>query len=372
MSSSALSLRLLLPILALTQAITACSKDSSNAKKEVPESGYSEASCLYKANEGQDYSTTLFNFNSISASNKSKIRVTHFDKAMDDSRFSPLLAASMESIKLFIEQHTDLELVAAPSDLGRCKPLSILNPISKKEHLDYWKEVNKKSNEKSYIIGVFKNDKGSNPYTIIREDAGKHTLIHEYLHYVFDNYRIKNGDGKYAEDTAQSFDDAIDAYNATCRGSCETEDDQLKLVETYKIFSQSVIDLLKTYSVEEITIESLLLEQINSKAMTQISPSDIAGAHWYIKESAKKAIDTLNPYIDHLEYKSIRLENSTYLKQAISYINELKDFKKKIQAFKTAAELEYDKTKKTYGLTSAQISHKFCSHNHNHDFRPLE
>ena len=361
--TSTATLRFLLPVLAMTQLLTACSPESSSSKKVAPESGYSAASCLYKSDEGQNYSITLFMHDSFRSSDSQNfILKTHFDKELDQKKYVPVLGASIESIKQFIENNTDLNLYSVASDKGRCKPLAILNYAHQPDIIEYWNSVNSNSNGKSFVAGVYRHVRGEEPFTILREDANKYTLIHEYLHYVFDSHRIKNNGSKYAPEIVEDFKKSWNNIDYKCYYSCPSEEDQADLMKSLKKLKEDAQTYLTTFLLEEVTIESLLLEAIKKNQLTQTSQYDVVGANWYIESTAIKSLSILESVKGSIRSKISKINESEDIDTAQKYIEELDTLSKTVEAYKTKAQTESAKLQKTHGLTATDIPHKNCNH----------
>ena len=340
--------------------LTACSDSGGGkSKKEIPNNTYSDVSCLFQSNEGDDYQKTLAMFNSLPSS----FDTTHFGKAFDPRKILPILPASIDAISLFVQKHTSLSLYSVSSDKGACKVLSVLKKLDDPKKMDYWKEINKDSTDKSYIAGVYLNERSSTPFTIIREDSNKYTLVHEYMHFVFDTQRINHGDGKYAEDIKNSFSKSINEASKICSFSCSSDFEKNELVNSLKRLSDDFANILIAFPLEEMTIESLLIAEIQDNNMTQVSESDVLSAHWYISSSAAKADAYIEEIKKFIESRKSDLGSSTsHINSVNQLIKDLNDLQQIVLAYKAKSDQARAKASKLNHAKFHEAPHKTCAH----------
>lgn len=354
----------------LTTSCDNSSSSKSEPKRETPQelSELEKASCEFKADEGGVAPTNA---------PASKMVKSHFQKSMDESLILPVLEANaMETVRFAKFSNLDIYSVNAMSQKS-CKMLAFIPSAGSTERNIFTEIQNSKKD--STLLGLYfppesKQFNGNNKTALmlVREDTTRWTLVHEYMHHLFSKevHLIKRDIDLKAdfEQEYANYEKAYEEYKKT--GS------NLSLFSIAKSFEKMIgfrIELLKRYTLEEITIETYLIAQHSAGKFKFVPRIELAGAKSYIKsnvEAAQEANTSLTELID----SSIKTLTSI-IKNSPELAEEAKLIDSKVQVHKSdlaalMKEVSALERKNSYGFnedlmkqtSSAKHQHVGCSH----------
>ena len=358
--------------------ISGCDSSSSpkaEPKREAPEnlSDSEKASCEFKADQG-DFAPSV-----VPASRLIK---SHFEKPIDESLVLPVLATNaVETVRFAKFSNLEFYSVGAMSQKS-CKLFSFL-PIAGSTERAVFDGFQKASSEKkSNILGVYFSPenkdfegKNKNAFILMREDTTRWTLVHEYMHHLFSKevQSIKRD-----MDVTDGLDKEITIYKKVYEDYEKNPSNQnlFLLVKSFEKIIDLRIEILKRYTLEEITIESYLIGHYRSGKLKYVPTGDLKSAKWYINSSVKSAQDsnkTLTQLID-LSTQSL----TQIIKETPELALEAKVIEDKVKTRKTylaklMTEVSDLESKNLYGFnedvltqkSSAQGHHAGCSHSTN-------
>lgn len=319
-------------MLILSQMVlSSCGSGSDSDKKSEQVvskdiAGYSKASCLYKYDEGPVPLAPL----------AKNVETTYFSKRIDMSLLAPVLKASAAGVVQFAEQNGVRYYKTASKNTDTCRMLNLLPEAPSDIQNDF-----KKSNESGNILGLYegKNSIGL-PSTkdvasiTVLEDANKWVLVHEYVHHLF-AVQLDN-DGNYNPDLKSDLSNKLKTYsvaNEVAKGANSSEKEVLINNAAMKLndFVKTFMLLLKQYTLEEMTIETILANKLDSSELVLVEPKQRINGAAYIISSGKKATDLIASI--KKEVTLFQLLNSTKL--GITESNLLTDSSRQLDQITT-------------------------------------
>lgn len=211
----------------------------------------------------------------------------------------------------------------------------------------------------------------STPLIVVKNDSDKYTMIHEYMHYLFEKESSVSGLSlQMKKRTSKSIvKSSIEAFNKS-----ETVDNYTKLIDDLTVYVDDFLAVLKKYSLEEVAIESELSQLYSAQELTKVSPSRRLNGDYYIMSSAKDSNENIDQLVstlteisnDPIQKKIIDLNQAALLNQKImSMKNKLRDLK--YQTTLVAIQAQNRIKQNLTGLRSdsdLNLSQFPCSHSH--------
>lgn len=281
----------------------------------------------------QSYSGDLALMQNLNITNVQKAA---FDKPYNRADLEAVLGASNDETYKY-GFASGIEIYKIPLDVGPDACLFQKDLPAAPENLSQFWLSNLMPTDPSegYVDGVFLAA-GISTYPkrsiVIRETAGRRTLVHELMHYNFWKtrtalngsdwiiYGALNANGKSASE-------AYDTYKAS-----ETEANLTALAQ--KVYERALLsyDALVIGSFEEIADEGLLLDEWSAGRLKMVSKRSLVSAAWYInysKDSADKdlrEVGSLNEWVKTEATAKSFLQIATVTAKTDGYIanNKLK------------------------------------------------
>ena len=270
-------------LLCLTLSLnTACSINSDRALS-APDT-LDTKSCVFTASEGPQAA--------ISALGTKEIVRTFFDKEYNFSYLRAIGHASVVSSIDFINK-TDVTLYKAKElPTSGCSANLFEGLKSMPSDLQRgWGDDIEADADGSFILGLYlsKSPSWARPSLnnsaaiIIRKNTNRWTLVHEFMHHLF---QLRAAEQGYDDDQARlEFSASIKAFN-------EIEDDKkltdhqkaIAMVPAYERYAKALKVILTHYFLEEITIEATL-KDLNKTGDLGFAP---VSSNWYIQSSVDK------------------------------------------------------------------------------------
>ncbi|WP_157684582.1 hypothetical protein [Bdellovibrio bacteriovorus] len=278
------------------------SKKETKPKDDL--TGYIEASCLYGYSEGP---------NALVKPANKQIQASYFGKKYDVSLLNPVLAANGSEVVRFAETTGVRFYKTSPYKEGTCGFSSAL-PSAPSDLENKFSEANQNNG----VLGLYLSKNSTSlPSTkglaaiIVRSDANKWVLVHEYMHHLFDSQVQEEGlSGDAIKTKALSLYStygsqkrSIDYKTGTSRKTAVKE-----TYVTLKNMNDAMIELVKQYFLEEMTIETILGEKLENGQLKMVLDKQRLNGAAYVISSAKKTAD----FIDQLDVEISTFKRSYY------------------------------------------------------------
>lgn len=270
---------LALSCLLATSLITACSDSDSDSKSaSVVQQKGDVRSCEYGIYEGEPANSSLAS---------DQVGEASFGKRYPRSKYLAIASASIYETIRYITWNTGAQVYKAANlaDLSCWQPNMQSAQELPSDLYAEWNRVNDKGGTGS-VVGLYL-PKGRLPSTktmaavIVRENASRSTLVHEYLHHLF--YTQAALDGYNDDEAITQVEKDADALR-TLRASTDSASfDQFH--QTIIRFVENFDQVLVHRTLEEVTVEKMMANDLESKTL-RFLPKD---SFWYLISSAKAA-----------------------------------------------------------------------------------
>lgn len=313
-----------------TYLLMAALGGSKKDKKEDSGSdltGYREASCLYGYSEGPQAL--------VKPANK-QVTTSYFGKKIDLSLLSPVLGASGYEVVRFAEDTGVRFFKTSPYKSGTCGFSSSL-PAAPSDLEKKFSEANKNNG----VLGVYLSKNSTElPSTngiaaiVVRSDANKWVLVHEYMHHLFDTQVQEqglSGDGIKAKalglySTFNSQKRSLDYKYGSSRKAAVKE-----AYTTLIQMNDAMIELLKQFFLEEMTIETMMGEKLDKGELKMVLDKQRINGAAYVISSEKKTSE----FIDDLEAEIAAFSRAYYSDLEYSDYSALSNYTTKFRALKS-------------------------------------
>jgi hypothetical protein len=361
-------------------SLVACQQEESSshterrqAPKPVDEAAvkaYRDSSCAFspKINGGAN----------LDYLGMERIEATYFGKLLNIYPLAGIISADLESSFEFLSK-APLKVYKVPSDKGGCKNYSSLQ-LAPQAILNEWDKLNSAMGSKdAFLLGLFLPAKkvkqitgfGRQPAIIYREDTEKWTLVHEFMHYLFNFQRESHG-----EDVLKNQEEIMrigEEFDQTMNGASQEDlKDPVFIKKVSLLFMKHenlLLNHLKNFPLEEMTIETNLIAMFDNNTLNYTTEYSRLGAAWYIQSSFKtfaelinqesEAHDKVKQYAIDLYLTDLVTQFEDFEKTAIAVVEEAQALNKQAEeAFKAG-------TGQLHGLTSKNYEHllkKKCAH----------
>ncbi len=328
-------------MVAVSIFISACGGGGGKSSEQVvaPDySKYSEASCAYKYEQGPQ---------ALARSSSENIQTTYFNKKMDMNLLNPVLAASGAEVVDFA-QRTGVHYYKTDFYLQNTCEFTASLPEPPSDLSEKFKNSN--SDHKNSILGLYlpKNSPRlpstqAEAAILVRRDANKWILVHEYIHHLFHKEVEKGG---WSDDTViatldsseKNFKQLMDSVKDLSSSEKKTK---LPLIEIQlKLLNDSFGEYLRRYVLEEMTIETLLGEKLESGDLQLVQPEQRVNGAAYILSSGTKAEDYIGQvqkYNDWFRYSFLSDMETSPCSALSQWDANLNNFKTEISLLSTKA-----------------------------------
>ncbi|HRO68677.1 MAG TPA: hypothetical protein PL182_13980 [Pseudobdellovibrionaceae bacterium] len=211
---------------------------------------------------------------------------TFFGKKFDRSRLAAVGFASPKAISEFMF----LDGVSAQSMPlvlpGACAALGSL-PTASARAQEYWNEI-----AGGAVLGVYlpinrSKPLGENkPLILLRADTDRYTLVHEYLHHVFND--VREGDGERNEDLMNRLEALGLRYERVGPLPFGREGDKAaveKYLKAWTEYQTTFLEALVVFPLEEVAVESLLQEAIRKNEFGPVTLYNKVNSAAYLSRS---------------------------------------------------------------------------------------
>lgn len=334
-------------------------------------SQYAKASCEYKYEEGSLAEPKSFD----------NIKITYFKKSLNFALLQPVLRASGSETVRFAESQNVRFFKTSFRDKNNCEFLQTL-PLAPSDLAAKFTSVDASS---AGLLGLYlEADTKDLPSTtakaaiLVRRDANKWILVHEYMHHLYQIQRNAEMDSK-AEDVktrltrlSADYDKAVTALNLGA--PAERVDLLHKASEKLVEFNTVAFDFLREYLLEEMSIENVLFEKYERNELKNVIEGQRLNGVGYTLVSGKKAKEL---FLTALEKENdsffIRYQaelaaedkvNVQKVQAEVKSINsEIEVLSSRAKAYLRSKNLEFKGLSSVMGITGLSgTSHDGCNH----------
>ncbi|MES2962789.1 MAG: hypothetical protein V4760_02790 [Bdellovibrionota bacterium] len=225
----------------------------------------------------------------------------YFGKVYNRPDLEAVYDASMLSTAIYGSQINAniFSVPVADADPDKCYSYSFLPEASEKQQ-EFWKEAAGTMGGAGTLQGLyFRTNK---PYIFILRGTDRWTLVHELMHYNFDATRIALGQDSISDLEARlraaqrAFDKHMMDYQAD-KTRRDLGDAAAALETMVRAVYQKNVDSF----LEEVAIESLLIERFYEGRLKNVSSQSAESGVWYITQSKENAMVDFKDYLPLLD-----------------------------------------------------------------------
>lgn len=328
-----------------------------------------EQSCAIASNEGDIVDSQTLD----EIQKNPKVITGPFEKSYPSAWIESLFSASLDST-IETVQKLGVLLFKAPARFKQtCRAFSGLKKPFQKDLIKYTADwfKNPKDEKASYRKGIFVYSRNGESSIILREDSDRWTLLHEFMHYSFytqkDLNRLSFGDLQASYTTGrdqllkvledkEDNEDEEETTEVTVEAVAETpKEEKIKAaLELWTPLSQTLIELLTHYQLEEISIEYLLIQAQKDGKLKNIPTRSTYQKTWYFLENTRQAKDLL---WGAMQFNNTLIEESAKLKLTLDTDKDALIKKNKDQFSKIWNQID----KLTFDLSKEKPTHSHMS-----------
>ena len=364
-------------LLMLGVVLSSCGGSSGGEAAGDRTNGLEMANCQFSFYDGNIASDFYASYNNI--------RSFSFGKTLNYAHLQAIADASaMDTIRYF-EENLNVEIYRSNDGLQGVgcanDGVAFFNDlkVAPNNLLNIWNRVNGDGGGGS-LLGLYKpaGDDDINSYTknsviYVLPESARWTLIHEGIHHLFNRQRLKEGrptDKAFWVDFRAAVSD-YETKTAAVNSSTSSNSDYGSKLEAAVGSAEKTFPLLheymKRYSLEEATIEKLMIEKTDSREFSYVDGKARSGAIWYIQSSLGKAYELLEIMKDDLsKFKTNSYSASrTDLISRIDNLNSnVKSKNDKVMTLYRWAQINEKSLGHKSVVAGAKRSHHRCNHDH--------
>lgn len=277
----------------LVLGFVSCNKDDSGkGREQAPQvTNKADASCLYTYNEGPQAPANLPPENIIK---------TFFNKPIDQSRLAALMNVSGAETVRF-GQLTGVRFYKTNYYASNNCAYTNSLPDAPSDIRKIFDDAGKN------ILGLYLPRFDRNLRTLdseaaiqVRVDSDRWTLTHEFTHHLF--HDLANKSGETDNELKANLNNNYSNYINKIKSANGVSD-----VKTYTeaaafldLTATELLELMRRFSLEEMTIETMLSIQFDRRAFTLVAEDQRLNGAYYVLSSAKKAKETFKIVTDEI------------------------------------------------------------------------
>lgn len=261
--------------------------DNENRSEVRDPVEYIRESCEYSADEGKNYGASRSTMPVING---------YFGKAYNKDWLANVGHTSMRDTVTAIELTGTKVYYSNAISEKSCKNFAFTNKLPSDLGQE-WQKNDVRGPKGEFMAGLYLI-KGSrnldslktNSAVIIREDANRWTLVHEFMHHNFKSQAVLKG---YDDDLVHEKLRSLSKNIATILNNAKLQNrEKVKTATPLFIELVDVLDLLTVqYFLEEIAVEATLQDKYDAGDLTFVPAGSYGNATWYIGHSKKKALE---------------------------------------------------------------------------------
>jgi hypothetical protein len=270
-----------------------CAESGSGSKdtvlEQTPEKPRgTDPSCLYGYTQGANAPSGLLS---------ERIVTTFFGKRFDENKLIPLLDVSGSETVRFAEL-TGVRFYKTNYFSQKSCSYTISLPSAP---IDIRQVFDKGG---SNVLGLYLPKKYSNLQTVengaaiqVRIDSDRWTLTHEFMHHLFST--LANQSGVTDDELKSIIGVNIKDYEQAINSASVTDiKAYVKAGQSLSLVNVAFQELMRRFSLEEMTIETLLAKKYDQAQFTLVAESQRENGAYYIVSSAKKAREPMTTLSD--------------------------------------------------------------------------
>lgn len=281
-----------------------------------------DESCQYSYSQGDLAPLTV---------SSPKMKTTYFDKQFDENKLAAVLDTSAAETVRFAEmtgvKYYKTTFMQAATDA--CAFAGDL-PSAPNQLMSFFNSGGD-SVLGVYLPKMFQGypDLANSPAILVRIDSDRWTLVHEYMHHLFSS--LENT--KLTDDQVKkNYGNQMDGYLSkikSAKAGISSEKNYREAVDYLSAGDASLIELLKRFFLEEMTIEANLGEKFDARQMEYVPASMRLNGAAYTLSSAEKIKAFLSLHEDEISKTRLALNAEGSAK----YKNELNKLQADLDAF---------------------------------------
>jgi len=271
---------------ALLISVVGCGK-SNSSKNRVGVAGFSSESCEFKYDEGESYSSF-----------PEELKTTSFSKIYSSHHLKNIQKSSAAQTFKYMTEKGQVKVFRSTNTNDGC---SMFSEIGRADGVfqKFWDDVvGDVEDDRSKLLGVYLPENysrlpGHDATILVRNDTSRWTLVHEFMHHLFELESTKQG--KSQNRVISDFTKLSGELNS----KFYLNDGQAKNYSEIKAGLQQGIDLLANLltlfddlvvgsALEEMTIES---ELIGDYSKFSYMPKSFGSSQGYIESNYKKGLE---------------------------------------------------------------------------------
>lgn len=260
---------------------------------------YTQSSCEYSADEGNDYATVR---------SSTPVVTGYFGKLYNKDWLTNVGHTSMRDTLSKIEKTNTKVYYSGSISRKSCKNFGFAAPMPS-DIAREWQKADVRGAKGEFMTGLYLI-KGTRKHEslkekaaiIVREDANRWTLVHEFMHHNFKSQAISKG---YDDDLVQEKRKTLaDQLNKIVSDSKLSNREKVKKATPLFLEFIDVADqLVIQYMFEEIAVEATLQDKYDSGDLTFVPAGSYGNATQYIAHS-KESAEAMYVSLDGL-YKTL-------------------------------------------------------------------
>lgn len=282
--------------LALGLALQGCGHSPGDPSQEGDLGSYVEQSCQFSTDDGDQGPGPAADL----------MTKGYFDKSYNLTWLRAVGHASIRQTMGYIRTTGANVYRGEAKSPQTCKNLAIAETMPWDVERE-WDNANRSIDEESrrtgsggFVAGLYLPAKRA---IIVREDGSRWTLVHEFMHHNFKTQAEKEGlDEVKARAELNTLPSQV---SRALRNDALSDREKVRIATPLFLrLSDSADQLLVQYPLEEITIEAMLQDQVDSGELTYVPTKSYANATWYINQS-QAAVSSFYASMDDV-YDSLR------------------------------------------------------------------
>ncbi len=283
-------------------AISACSDSGKKSSTNLIAAKPSGGSCDFTSREGDVANLELLG--------EEEVQTASFAKPFNNAYLQAVLSTSIDESLRFIDQ-TGVNVFKVPSDKSGCDAIAAAANITSGLQ-EKWNDLTKDDPKKNqFTLGVYLPKKSENIEALaekgailVRENTNRWTVVHEFMHHLFMVELEKAGHtDESIRDNADrdwtAFSNLADNLKIGSDQINLSAQDRKSLEEAFKRATVSLDLFVKSFYLEEMTIEKRLHDLYNKGALKFVPQYAYDSGIGYINASAENAkvfYDMLDKY----------------------------------------------------------------------------
>ena len=255
-------------------------------------SAYEKNSCTFTFDQGPAL---------LSQGRRPGYTVVNFQKSLDQGPLLTHVGASAYQMVNYIEE-LGVDIFAVPQPSKGCRNFSSLRqpPESLKR---FFQDIDRAIGGGT-LLGLFLSESrvveygGNRPVIMIRDDADRWTLAHEFIHSLFASYRVqveKFDDQVFVDLWMQVYSESQTQFKYVRSGNLSNDPVAAESIsDQWLRYTPMALSYLKLFPLEEMAIESLLQDLYRKGRMDTVTDFNLLNSNSYIESNFRFARDMLD------------------------------------------------------------------------------